>query len=321
MEYGQTYTNIMFAGAGLVIMRIILNGIFRGAGDAFRAMRALVMANLINMALCALLIFGLGPIPAFGIVGAGMAMVVANAFVVAYQFWHLLKTNKRLLIKRRQWRLAPSIIKNVIRLAAAGTLQFLIPSSSRFLMIVVVAKLGESTLAGYILANRLIMFTVLPAWGIANAAGVLTGQNLGAKQPERAVESVWKTGIVNMCYLGAMALILFFGGRSLALLFTSDPAVLANTSLYLRYMAVAYFFFGYTMVISRALNASGAVNTVTLLNVLMFYVVQLPLAYLLAIGLNWGPTGIFTAIMISEMVLATACLIVFKIGKWKKINI
>lgn len=321
VAYGHLYTKLMFGGACLMIMRIILNGIFRGAGDAFRAMRALVMANVINAVLCALLIYGIGPFPAFGIVGAGIAMVAANGIVVSYQLWHLLKTNKRLVIGRRQLHFAPLLIKRLIRLATAGTLQFLIPSTSRFLMIAIVAKLGESTLAGYILANRVVMFTVLPAWGIANAAGVLTGQNLGAKQPERAEESVWKTGFFNMCYLGLLAVVLLFYARSIVGVFTHNVAVLDSATTYLQYMAIAYFFFGYTMVISRALNASGAVSTVTLLNILMFYVTQLPLAYLLAIIAGWGATGIFVAIMISEIVLATACVYVFRKGTWKKIYV
>ncbi|MFC6102227.1 MATE family efflux transporter [Olivibacter domesticus] len=317
--YGNVYTKFMFGGACLMIMRIILNGIFRGAGDAFRAMRALIMANFINAVLCALLIYGIGPFPALGIVGAGIAMVAANGVVVAYQLWHLVKTNRRLIIGKRQLRFAPVLMNRLIKLATAGTLQFLVPSSSRFLMIVIVAKLGESTLAGYILANRIVMFTVLPAWGIANAAGVLTGQNLGAKQPERAEESVWKTGVFNMCYLGLAAIMLLFYARSIVGIFTNDVAVLNSATTYLQYMAIAYFFFGYTMVISRALNASGAVGTVTLLNILMFYVTQLPLAYLLAITANWGANGIFIAIMFSEIVLATACVYVFRQGKWKQI--
>lgn len=319
--YGSRYTQVMFAGAFLMILRIILNGIFRGSGDAARAMRALLIANALNLILCATLIYGLGPFPALGILGAGIAMVSANFIVVLYQLWHLLFRNRRLRIGRQQLLLVPALIKRILKLASAGTLQYLIPSSSRFLMIMIVAKLGESTLAGYILANRIIMFTVLPAWGIANAAGVLTGQNLGASQPERAEESVWKTGKANLCYLGLMAALLLFYGESLAAIFTKDSLILQTTATYLKYMAIAYFFFGYTMVISRSLNASGAVNTVSLLNILMFYVVQLPLAYLLAISLNWQSTGIFIAITLSEIVLATACVLVFKKGNWKKIKI
>lgn len=321
IAYGSRYTQVMFAGAFLMILRIILNGIFRGSGDAARAMRALLIANALNLILCATLIYGLGPFPALGILGAGIAMVSANSIVVLYQLWHLLFRNRRLRIGIQQLLLVPTLIKRILKLASAGTLQYLIPSSSRFLMIMIVAKLGESTLAGYILANRIIMFTVLPAWGIANAAGVLTGQNLGASQPERAEESVWKTGKANLCYLGLMAALLLFYGESLASIFTKDPLILQTTATYLKYMAIAYFFFGYTMVISRSLNASGAVNTVSLLNILMFYIVQLPLAYLLAISLNWQSTGIFVAITLSEIVLATACVLVFKKGNWKKIKI
>ncbi len=320
IHFGGNFSRLMFAAACLVIMRILLNGIFRGSGDASRAMKALMLANLLNILFCSLFIFGAGPFPAMGITGAAIAMICSNLITLCYQFWHLFKT-QRMQIGKEQMRLNTQLIGRLVKLASAGTVQHLVPSSSRFIMIAIVAKLGESVLAGYILANRVIMFTVLPAWGIANAAGVLTGQNLGARQPERAEESVWKTGRLNMLFLGAVAILLFASSRSLASVFSNVPEVLDNASGYLKYMAIAYFFFGYTMVICRAMNAAGAVNTVTALNVFMFFIIQLPLAYLLAINANWGPEGIFTAIMASEIVLAFSCVLIFKKGKWKHVKL
>jgi putative MATE family efflux protein len=318
VEYGNAFSKTMFAGLIFMIMRILINGVFRGSGDASMAMRVLAFSNILNGLLCAVLIFGLGPFPELGLLGAGVAMVIANGLSVIYQLWYLFKKNTRIIIGKQQLIMVPALMKRILKLATAGMIQNLVPSSSRFLMIVIVAKLGENVLAGYIIANRIIMFSVLPAYGIANAAGVLTGQNLGAKQPERAEASVWKTGMFNMYFLGLIAVFLLFYASSLASFFTHEEEVLLYAATYLKYMAIAYFFFGYTMVISRSLNAAGNVNTVTMLYIFMFYIIQLPLSYLLGIYYEWGPKGIFTAILISEIVLATCSILVFRTGKWKK---
>ncbi|WP_242499280.1 MATE family efflux transporter [Flavobacterium sp. 140616W15] len=321
VSYGNAFSKTMFAGLIFMIMRILINGVFRGSGDASMAMRTLAFSNVLNGLLCAVLIFGLGPFPKLGLLGAAIAMVIANAFSVSYQLWYLFKNNETIIIGKRQMLMVPVLMKRILKLATAGMIQNLVPSSSRFLMIVIVAKLGENVLAGYIIANRIIMFSVLPAYGIANAAGVLTGQNLGARQPERAEASVWKTGTFNMCFLGLIAIFLMFYAKTLAGFFTHDEQILSYASTYLQYMAIAYFFFGYTMVISRALNAAGSVNTVTVLYILMFYMIQLPLSYLLGTYYEWGPKGIFIAILISEIVLATSSILVFRTGKWKTVKL
>lgn len=320
-QYGNLFSKIMFATVPLILLRILLNSIFRGAGNAAIAMRTLMLSNSVNIVLGWILIFGMGPIPAMGITGAALAVLAANVTGLLFQLTCLAGKKKRFLIQRNQLRPVPETLKQLIRLAFAGTAQYLVSSSSRFFMIMIVARLGQEVLAGYIIANRIIMFTVLPAWGIANAAGVLTGQNLGARQPQRATASVWRTGMVNMCFLAFMALVLSLCATQIVGLFTTHEATAAYARTYLYYMSVAYLFFGYTMVISRALNAAGAVNTITLLHVLMFYIIQLPLAYGLAISAGWGPRGIFTAIMVSEMVLATACVLVFRSGKWQQLHV
>lgn len=320
-QYGDLFSKIMFATVPLILLRILLNSIFRGAGNAAIAMRTLMLSNSVNIILGWILIFGLGPIPAMGITGAALAMLVANVSGILFQLACLAGRKKRFTILRSHFLPAAATLKQLIRLAFAGTVQYLVPSSSRFFMIMIVARLSQEVLAGYIIANRVIMFTVLPAWGIANAAGVLTGQNLGARQPQRAAASVWRTGMVNMCFLAVMALALSLSATQILGLFSHHETTIAYARSYLYYMSVAYLFFGYTMVISRALNAAGAVNTITLLHVLMFYVVQLPLAYGLAITSGWGARGIFTAIMVSEMVLAISCILVFRKGKWQQLYV
>ncbi|MGS2763345.1 MATE family efflux transporter [Sinomicrobium sp. M5D2P9] len=318
---GSTYTKIMFGSVLFMILRVLINAIFRGAGQAVMAMRSLLLCNAINAVLCAVLIFGPGPVPALGLPGAAWATGFANLSAVLYQYWYLRKDKSILSFEKQQLKPVIAVMKKLWRLGAAGTAQYLVPASSRFFMIAVVSLLGENALAGYVIANRIILFTALPAWGIANAAGVLTGQNLGAGQPERAARSVWMTGIFNMTFLSAVALTLLLFTNPVVSLFTDEPLVAQHTALYLRYMTIAYLFFGYTMVISRSLNAAGQINTVTLLYVLTFYIVQLPVAYILAILFDLGAQGIFSAIVASEIVLALCCIAVFRTEKWKYIKI
>lgn len=318
---GSSYTTIMFGSVLFMVLRVLMNAIFRGAGQAAMAMRSLLLCNAINAVLCALLIFGPGPFPALGLPGAAWATGFANLAAVLYQYIYLRRDQSVLSFDKQQWKPVIAVMKKLWRLGAAGTAQYLVPASSRFLMIAVVSLLGESALAGYVIANRIILFTALPAWGIANAAGVLTGQNLGAGQPERAARSVWMTGIFNMAFLSAIALALLLFTDPVVSLFTDDPSVAKNTVLYLRYMAIAYLFFGYTMVISRSLNAAGQINTVTLLYILTFYIIQLPAAYILTVILNGGPKGIFIAIVSSEVILALCCIAVFRTEKWKSIKL
>jgi putative MATE family efflux protein len=318
---GDLYSRIRFGGILFMTLRVLMNGIFRGAGDAAMAMRTLLLAFVTNAVLGGILIFGFGPVPALGLTGAAIANGIANLSAVGYQCWYIRKQKTMLVMGRGQWAPVPAIIQKMVKLAFSGTLQYLVPSSSWLLMMIIVSRLGNEVLTGYIIADRIIICATLPAWGIANAAGVLTGQNLGAGQPERASQSVWKTGVFNMCFLGFIALILLFFTELITRQFTSDPGVLKNAVLYLRCMAIAFFFFGYTMVISRSLNAAGYVRVVTLLYIFMFYIIQLPLAYLLGIWFNLGSGGIFSAILVSEIVLAITCIVIFRKGHWKKVKI
>jgi putative MATE family efflux protein len=284
-------------------------------------MRTLWLSNGVNIMLCPVLIFGLGPVPAFGLTGAALATVIARTAGVGYQIGHLVRGKTIITIGRAQLLVVPAIIKKIIRQATGGTLQYMIPASSWMFMIKIVSHFGANALAGYIIAQRVASVATMPAWGIGNAAGVLTGQNLGARQPERAVQTVWKAGSVNMCFLILVAIFWFFAARPIVSLFSDVPEVISYSILYIQFISMAYILLGYTMVISRSLNAAGDIRQVSLLYILMFYITQLPLAWLLGVVLNWGPKGIFIAILISELVLAIACIAVFRKGKWKRIKL
>jgi putative MATE family efflux protein len=318
---GALFCQLMFASSLFLLLRIAVNGIFRGSGDAALAMRTLWISNGINIVLCPILIFGWGPLPALGLTGAALATVIARIAGVSYQGWHLLRGRTIIAIGREQLRFDASIIGKIVKQAAGGTLQYMIPASSWMFMIKIVSHFGAHALAGYIIAQRVASVATMPAWGIGNAAGVLTGQNLGAKQPERAVQTVWKAGSVNMCFLVLVAIFWFFAAKPIVSLFSDIPEVISYSIMYIQFISMAYILLGYTMVISRSLNAAGDIKQVSLLYILMFYITQLPLAWLLGIVLKWGPKGIFIAILISELVLAIACITVFKRGKWKTIKV
>ena len=318
---GKLFSKIMFGSTLFIIMRITINGIFRGSGDAALAMRTLWLSNGLNILLCPAFIFGWGPIPAMGLTGAAIATALARIAGVGYQSWYLLRGKTIITIGKAQLLLVPVIMKKIIKQATGGTLQYMIPASSWLFMIKIVSHFGAHALAGYIIAQRVASVATMPAWGIGNAAGVLTGQNLGAKQPERAVQTVWKAGSINMCFLIVVAIGWFFAARPVVSLFSEVPEVIGCSILYIRFISMAYILLGYTMVIARSLNAAGDIKQVSLLYILMFYLTQLPLAWLLGIVLNWGPKGIFVAILVSELVLAVACIVVFRKGKWQRIKV
>jgi putative MATE family efflux protein len=321
IDEGALFCQLMFGSALFLLLRIAVNGIFRGSGDAALAMRTLWLSNGINIVLCPMLIFGFGPVPALGLTGAALATVIARIAGVVYQSWYLLRGKTIITIGKGQLLFVPAIVGKIVKQAAGGTLQYMIPASSWMFMIKIVSHFGPNALAGYIIAQRVASVATMPAWGIGNAAGVLTGQNLGARQPERAVQTVWKAGAVNMCFLILVALCWFFAAKPVVSLFSDIPEVISYSIMYIQFISMAYVLLGYTMVISRSLNAAGDIKQVSLLYILMFYITQLPLAWLLGVVLNWGPKGIFVAILVSELVLAIACIAVFKKGKWKTIKV
>ncbi|SHL93758.1 MATE family efflux transporter [Flavobacterium chilense] len=317
VQEGTDYGVVMFASSGFLILRIVINGIFRGAGDASTAMRILWLSNALNIILCPVFIFGWGPIPAYGLLGVGLATLIARIIGVLYQAWFLIRGKTVMKIGMAQLVFQLAIFKRVLKLAFGGTVQFIIPASSWVFMIKIMSHFGPNALAGYILAQRVTSIATMPAWGLGNAAGILTGQNLGAKQPERAEKSVWRAGMLNMGFLVLIGISWIFLAVPVVKIFTDIPEVISFSTRYIHFISMAYILLGYTMVISRALNAAGEVKVVTWLYILMFYIVQIPLAYALGISFELGSNGVFTAILVSEIVLAVACIIVFRKGKWK----
>jgi putative MATE family efflux protein len=322
VSMGTTYTRTMFGGCIVIMMLYLINGIFRGAGDASMAMKSLWVANLCNIVLCPLLINGLGPMPAFGLTGAAIATTTGRGIGVCYQVYHFYKGKG--IIKIHTHHLKPDfkIIKSVINIASPGTLQFIIGSCSWIFLARLVAETGHSAAsAGYQTALRVVIFFILPAWGMSNAAATLVGQNLGAKQTSRAEESVMKTAKYNAVFMALVSLIFLFGASPIISIFTNDEAIKIIAVQALRIIAAGYIFYGIGMVMINAFNGAGDAWTPTWINLFGFWLFQIPLAYFMASGLNMGPTGVFIAIPISETAITIAAYVLFRKGRWKTVAV
>ena len=321
VESGFRFTQIMFTG-NIVIMLIFLNNaIFRGAGDASIAMRALWIANIMNIILDPLFIFGWGPIPAMGVKGAAIATTTGRGIGVIYQLYHFWKGKGIVKIVRANFKAKWEIMKQMLNLSIGGTGQYLIGSASWIFLMRIIAGFGEDVVAGYITAIRVIVFTILPAWGFANAAATLVGQNLGAGKPERAEKSVWRTAFLTMIFFALVAFVFFFFGEPILSFFNHDPASIAQGKQCLQIISVGYLLFAYGMVISQSLNGAGDTKTPTILNFFCFWLMQIPLAWVLAVAFKMGPKGVYIAIGISESLLAIASIFIFRRGKWKLVKI
>ncbi|WP_313000310.1 MATE family efflux transporter [Chryseobacterium gleum] len=317
---GVSFSRLVFLSIGLVILRLSVNGLFRGAGDADIAMKSLWICHISNIIFAVILVFGLGFIPAFGLMGLAYATVLSRLLGVLYQAF-VFATGKTSISIRVPLQLDIPLLQKILKLAFGGLVQYIIPTSSWLIMVKIISTFGTTALAGYIIAQRIASVATMPAWGIGNAAGVLTGQNLGAGEPERAEKTVWRAGTINMTYLVLVALFWQIAAEYVVKFFTTEPEVARYAVQYIHVVSMAYLLLGFTMVISRALNAAGNILQVTLLYLVMFYVIQLPMAYLLGVRFQWELRGIFTAIVSSEIVLAVLFLMIFKNGKWKTIKI
>jgi len=303
------------------MLLFLINGIFRGAGDASMAMRSLWLANICNIILCPVFIYGAGPIPAFGITGAAMATTTGRGIGVIYQLYHLL--NGKRVIKFKKEHLVPDwpILKSISNIAWTGTAQFLIASASWMVLARIITEFGDSAVAGYGVAIRLIMFFLLPAWGLSNAAATLVGQNLGARQPDRAEKSVWRTAKYNTVFMIVVTFIFLVFADPIVAFMNKDETVDAYAVLALRIVSLGYIFYGIGMVVTNAFNGAGDTKTPTLINIFGFWLFQIPLAYLLAIAMNMGPKGVFIAIVSTETCITIAGIIIFRRGKWKEVKI
>lgn len=319
---GTSYTRIMMGGSMVIMLLFLINGIFRGAGDASMAMKSLWLANVCNIVLCPVLINGLGPIPAFGLNGAAMATTIGRGVGVVYQLYHLFKAQGVVKIHKNNVKFDLPIIKSMISIASPATFQFIIGSCSWIVLARLVAETGHSTAsAGYQTAIRVVIFFILPAWGMSNAAATLVGQNLGALQPERAAESVMKTAKYNAVFMGLVSLIFLFGAYPVISIFTNDEAVKDIAVQALRIIAAGYIFYGVGMVMANAFNGAGDTWTPTWINLVCFWFFQIPLAYALAEYFKMGPTGVFIAIPVAEVAITITAFILFKKGKWKTVKV
>ncbi|MBM4186788.1 MAG: MATE family efflux transporter [Gemmatimonadetes bacterium] len=313
---GTAFTRIMFLGNASILLLFLINAIFRGAGDAAVAMRCLWMANLANLILDPLLIFGIGPFPELGIEGAAVATTIGRGVGVLYQFHRLRGTDRRFVIEREHLRLDPALIRSLMRLSSTGIFQILITTTSWIGLVRVNAAFGAAAVAGYTVAIRVVLFGILPAWGMSNAAATLVGQSLGAKKPERAEASVWLAGRYNLYFLGALgALFVAFAPQLLA--FVRDPEVTRIGVIALRVIALGFPFYAYGMVLSNAFNGAGDTWTPTVLNVVCFWLWEIPLAWVLANPVGLGPTGVFIAVAVAFSTMALLSAILFRRGRWK----
>ena len=317
VEQGSQYTAILLGGSVTIMYLFLINAVFRGAGDASIAMRSLWLANGINIVLDPCLIFGLGPFPEMGVTGAAVATTIGRGIGVIYQLYYLFGIKGRLRVQLRHLRLAVDVLLKLLRVSIGGILQFLIATASWLILMKIVARYGSTAIAGYIIAIRIIDFTILPAWGLGNAASTLVGQNLGAGSPERAEQSTWQAAKYNLIFMLTIALVFIFFAESLIAIFTTDPIAIRYGVDCLRIVSYGYGFFAIGMVMVQAFNGAGDTTTPTWINFFCYWLLQIPLAYCLAVQFQFGPRGVFIAILVAETVLAITGVIVFRQGRWK----
>ena len=318
IESSLGYTQVMFAGNVTVTLLFLINAIFRGAGDPAIAMRMLWVANAINIVLDPILIFGLGPVPAMGVTGAAIATNIGRGTAVVVQMWMLSSGRSRVHLTRRHIELVPAVMWNVCRLSGSGFLQVLIDTSSYIGLVRVIATFGSDVLAGYTIGIRTVIFAILPAWGLSNAAATMVGQALGAGKPDRAEQSVWTAGKYNAIVLGVVGLVFFIFAPQIAGFFTSDPRVEPHATSCLRIVSTGFVFFAYGLVFTQSFNGAGDTWTPTWINLACFWAFQIPLAWLLAIRLEMGPNGVFIAMTVAFSLLAVVSGVIFRRGWWKQ---
>ncbi|NND30946.1 MAG: MATE family efflux transporter [Saprospiraceae bacterium] len=321
IEDGIWYTRIIFGGNFVIMLLFLLNAIFRGAGDASIAMRALWLANILNIILDPCFIFGWGPFPELGVAGAAVATTIGRGVGVLFQLYVLVNGRVIVKIARRHITIVWRIIKRLLSVSVGGMGQYIIASASWIFLMRIMAEFGETAVAGYTISIRMIIFAILPAWGMSNAAATLVGQNLGANQPDRAETSVWRSAFYTMLFLLSVSIIYFLFATPMVRFFHSDPEVVKYGVASLKIICLGYVFFAYGMVISQSFNGAGDTRTPTIMNFISFWLLQIPLAYVMGIYLNIGPNGVFWAVAISETILAIMCVILFRRGKWKTVEI
>ncbi len=314
---GTTFTRVMLGGNATIVLLFLINAAFRGAGDAAVAMRVLWLGNAINIVLGPCLIFGLGPFPELGVTGAAVATNIGRGTAVLVQIWTLTRLNSRVRVARRHWALDLPMMSSMLRLSGSGTLQILIGTASYVALVRILSVFGSSALAGYTIGIRLIIFALLPSFGISNAAATMVGQNLGAGHPERAERAVWAAAFYNMLFLGAVGAVFLVSARPIVGLFTTDPAVAVHAVSCLRVVSLGFLFYAYGMVLTQSFNGAGDTWTPTFINLFVFWALELPLAWALSHAGGLGATGVFVALAVSYSMLAVVSAVLFRKGKWK----
>lgn len=314
---GTGYTRVIYGGSAGVLLLFLINGVFRGAGDAALAMRVLWIANLINIILNPLLIFGVGPFPKLGVLGSGVGTTIGRSSGVLIQLWFLTRGKSRVRVMARQFRIRLEVMVQLLRLSGGGVFQYLVGMASWIGLVRIVAVFGSVAVAGYTVAMRIFIFAILPSWGMANAAATLVGQNLGAKRPDRAEQSVWRAGLYNMIFLGLVAVLFVTLAKPLVSIFTGDPEVVLLASGALRTISYGYVFYAWGMVISQAFNGAGDTYTPTLINIFASWILEIPLAWFLAFRLHMESGGVFLSVAIASCAFALVSLIAFRRGTWK----
>ena len=314
---GSGYTRMMLGGSATVLLLFLVNAIFRGAGDAAIAMRVLWLANIINILLGPCLIFGLGPFPRLGVTGAAVATTIGRGTGVLFQLYHLRRGDARIAIRRAQVALKPAVMANLVRLSGSGTFQVLVGTASYIGLVRIVSTFGSAALAGYTVAIRLVIFCLLPSWGLSNAAATMVGQSLGAGKPDRAERAVWIAGGYNMLVLGGVGVLFVIFANQIVGLFTHHPIAAPTGALALRTMSYGFVFYALGMVLTQSFNGAGDTWTPTWINLLCFWLLEIPLAYFLARVAGFGPFGVFLAITVGYSSLALVSAVLFRRGKWK----
>jgi putative MATE family efflux protein len=321
VEYGYKYTQIVFGGNIAILLLFLNNAIFRGAGDASVAMKSLILANGINIILDPCLIFGLAFFPNLGLEGAAIATLIGRLIGVIYQFIHLFNGKHIVKLAWEDFTIKVHEIINLVKISLGGIGQFVISTVSWTILVRIIAEFGSVAVASYTIAFRVVIFTVLPSWGMSNAAATLVGQNLGAKKPERAIEAVKITARYNVIFLTFLSIILISCDTFILKLFVDDPATIESGALSLRYFCYSYIFFGYGMVLTQAFNGAGDTMTPTKINVVSHLLFQIPAAYFFAHYLAFGFKGVYVALILSECLLVIISHYLFKKGNWLKVQV
>ena len=318
LRAGSAYAPLMMGGSGTIVMLFLMNAIFRGAGDAAVAMRALWLANLMNIVLVPCLLAGWGPFPKMGLAGAALGTTIGRGVGVAYQFWSLYRGNGRIALRIGDIHVRAKLLKDLLRISLPGMFQYGIATASWLGLVRIISMYGSAPLAGYTIAIRVVIFGLLPSWGMANAAATLVGQNLGAGNPARAEQAVWRTGFYNVIFLGCVAAVFIAFAGPIIGVFTNDAGVIAMGTDCLRIVSYGYPFWAFGMVVVQAFNGAGDTTTPTIVNLFCYWLCEIPLAYMLALPLGMGPRGVFLAIAIAESTTVCVGVVMFRRGRWKQ---